>query len=283
MEIRQLEYFCAVVEAGTISSAARNLHMTQPPLSYQIKMLEEELQVQLFQRGTKRITLTEAGKALYVRAESLLTMADITKREVRKVSKAATLHIGMTPSTVSMMTEKLADFAASHPEIRFDIHEGSTFVLKNQLENGIVDITTLRTPIAIKGFEVKTLVREPLLAMSVTAPQKKSTITLKELSEKKIILSHRYRKYLLDAFEKEGFFCDIYCECEDARTAMTLAENNLGIAILPASMREMSDKIYACQIEGAKLETEILLAWRNEKMPREVKEFLEDTTQFAEK
>ena len=45
----------------------------------------------------------------------------------------------------------------------------------------------------------------------------------------------------------------------------------------------MSDKIYACQIEGAKLETEILLAWRNEKMPREVKEFLEDTTQFAEK
>lgn len=64
---------------------------------------------------------------------------------------------------------------------------------------------------------------------------------------------------------------------------MTLAENNLGIAILPASMREMSDKIYACQIEGAKLETEILLAWRNEKMPREVKEFLEDTTQFAEK
>lgn len=283
MEIRQLEYFCAVVEAGTISSAARNLHMTQPPLSYQIKMLEEELQVQLFQRGTKRITLTEAGKALYVRAESLLTMADITKREVRKVSQAATLHIGMTPSTVSMMTEKLANFAASHPEIRFDIHEGSTFVLKNQLENGIVDITTLRTPIAIKGFEVKTLVREPLLAMSVTAPQKKSTITLKELSEKKIILSHRYRKYLLDAFEKEGFFCDIYCECEDARTAMTLAENNLGIAILPASMREMSDKIYACQIEGAKLETEILLAWRNEKMPREVKEFLKDTTQFAEK
>lgn len=283
MEIRQLEYFCAVVEAGTISSAARNLHMTQPPLSYQIKMLEEELQVPLFQRGTKRITLTEAGKALYVRAESLLTMADITKREVRKVSQAATLHIGMTPSTVSMMTEKLANFAASHPEIRFDIHKGSTFVLKNQLENGIVDITTLRTPIAIKGFEVKTLVRELLLAMSVTAPQKKSTITLKELSEKKIILSHRYRKYLLDAFEKEGFFCDIYCECEDARTAMTLAENNLGIAILPASMREMSDKIYACQIEGAKLETEILLAWRNEKMPREVKEFLEDTTRFAEK
>ena len=56
MEIRQLEYFRAIVDAGTISGAARVLHMTQPPLSYQMKMLEEELQVSLFLRGTKKIT-----------------------------------------------------------------------------------------------------------------------------------------------------------------------------------------------------------------------------------
>lgn len=62
MDVKQLEYFRAIVDAGTISGAARVLHMTQPPLSYQVKMLEEELQVQLFLRGTKKITLTEAGK-----------------------------------------------------------------------------------------------------------------------------------------------------------------------------------------------------------------------------
>ncbi len=82
MDFKQLEYFKAIVEEGTISAAARRLHMSQPPLSYQMKMLEEELQVQLFLRGTKRITLTEAGKVLYERAGSLLTMTDITKREV---------------------------------------------------------------------------------------------------------------------------------------------------------------------------------------------------------
>ena len=65
MELKQLEYFRAIVDAGTISGAARDLHMTQPPLSYQMKMLEEELQVPLFLRGTKKITLTEAGKTLY--------------------------------------------------------------------------------------------------------------------------------------------------------------------------------------------------------------------------
>ena len=70
MDVKQLEYFRAIVDAGTISGAARVLHMTQPPLSYQVKMLEEELQVQLFLRGTKKITLTEAGKTLYDRAGS---------------------------------------------------------------------------------------------------------------------------------------------------------------------------------------------------------------------
>ena len=65
MEIRQLEYFRAVVEEGTVSGAAKVLKMTQPPVSYQMKMLEEELNVQLFFRGTKKITLTEAGKVLY--------------------------------------------------------------------------------------------------------------------------------------------------------------------------------------------------------------------------
>ena len=107
MDVKQLEYFRAIVDAGTISGAARVLHMTQPPLSYQVKMLEEELQVQLFLRGTKKITLTEAGKTLYDRAGSLLTMADITKREVIKASQAATIHIGFTPSTVSMMSDYL--------------------------------------------------------------------------------------------------------------------------------------------------------------------------------
>ena len=167
MEMKQLEYFCAIVEAGTISGAAKALHMTQPPLSYQMKMLEEELEVQLFLRGTKKITLTEAGAALYERAGILLKMADITKREVFKAGTAATIHIGMTPSSVSMMSEYLARFAKKFPEVHFDIHEGSTFTLKDQLENRVVDITTLRTPIMLKGCETRSLAQEKLLVMAL--------------------------------------------------------------------------------------------------------------------
>ena len=107
MELKQLEYFRAIVDAGTISGAARDLHMTQPPLSYQIKMLEEELQVPLFLRGKKRITLTEAGKTLYEQAGNLLMLSDLAKREVIKSSQSATLHIGMTPSTVFILQRSI--------------------------------------------------------------------------------------------------------------------------------------------------------------------------------
>lgn len=160
MELRQLEYFRAIVDEGSISGAARALHMTQPPLSYQMKMLEEELQVSLFLRGTKKITLTEAGKTLYEQAETLLMLANLTKQEVIKSGQAATLHIGMTPSTVSMMSDFLVQFSKKYPKVHFDIHEGSTFTLKDQLENQMVDLTTLRTPIVLNGCETYPLAKE---------------------------------------------------------------------------------------------------------------------------
>lgn len=277
MEIRQLEYFRAIVDAGTISGAARELHMTQPPLSYQMKMLEEELQVPLFLRGTKKITLTEAGKTLYEQAGKILMLSDLTKREVIQSGQTATLHLGMTPSTVSMMSEYLVHFAREYPGIHFDIHEGSTFTLKDQLENRQIDLTTLRTPIVLNGCETRCLAKESLLAMAVPEYPlfgDHKSLRLEELIDQPLILSHRYRTYMLSAFERAGLTCDISCACEDARTAMTMAERGLGIAILPASMLALSDRLKAYEIHDADLTTQILLAWRKERLPAEVENFL---------
>lgn len=277
MELKQLEYFRTIVDAGTISAAARELHMTQPPLSYQMKMLEEELQVSLFLRGTKKITLTEAGRTLYEQAVKILMLTDLTKQEVIKSSQATTMHIGMTPSTVSMMSDYLLRFSKKYPQVHFDIHEGSTFTLKDQLENQQIDLTTLRTPISLNGFETHSIAKENLLAMAVPDYplfQNRTSLPLAALSKQPLILSHRYWKYMLSAFEQVGLVCNIYCACEDARTAMTMAEKGLGIAILPASMLQFSDKLKACTITDADLTTEILLAWRKGRLPVEIQEFL---------
>ena len=271
MELRQLEYFRAIVDAGTISGAARILHMTQPPLSYQLKMLEEELQVPLLVRGTKKITLTDAGKTLYEQAGTLLMLADLTKREVVKSSQAATLHIGMTPSTVSLLSDYLLRFSKQHPQVHFDV------ALKDQLENHVIDLTTLRTPIVLNGCETKTLLKESITAMALPDHPlfaERDTLSLTELAEQPLILSNRYRKYMLSAFEQAGLFCDIYLTCEDARTAMTMAEKGLGIALLPASMLPLSHQLKACAITDADLTTEILLAWRKGRLPSELRDFL---------
>lgn len=250
MELRQLEYFRAIVDAGTISGAARVLHMTQPPLSYQIKMLEEELQVPLLIRGTKKITLTEAGKTLYEQAGTLLMFADLTRREVVKSSQSATLHIGMTPSTVSLLADYLLRFSWKYPHIHFDVHEGSTFALKDQLENHMVDLTTLRTPIVLNGCETKTLLKESITAMALPSHPLfagRETLSLTELAEQPLILSNRYRKYMLTAHDKKmrfknsrytviflhnvGFFD--YCLLHHVCNALTIAD---GLLITPSTV-----------------------------------------------
>ena len=194
-----------------------------------------------------------------------------------KANEAATIHIGLAPSTVSMMAKQFKIYAVKHPEIHFDIHEGSTFTLKDQLENRVVDITTLRTPISVNGYASHILMTDELCAMSVLQEKwgENGVLTLEQLSGEPLILSHRYRGFLLSAFERKGLSVDIYYECEDARTAMTLAENGLGIAILPASMRPLADKCFVYKIDSDELITEVLLAWNKEKVTDEIKEFLE--------
>lgn len=150
--------------------------------------------------------------------------------------------------------------------------------MREQLENRIVDVTTLRTPIVLSGCISRPLVRERLIAMANEQyfSAEKHAVTLAELSGEHLILSHRYRNYMLAAFEQAGLSCDIYYECEDARTALTLAEQGLGVAILPESMGRLSRKVRVCGIKDASLETEILLAWRQERLPEEVQAFLDE-------
>ena len=82
MDIRQLLYFTTIAEEGSISAAAKKLHLSQPPLSYQIKQLEAELKVKLFERTRAGVTLTEAGKLLYDRTENILGYVRSTELEV---------------------------------------------------------------------------------------------------------------------------------------------------------------------------------------------------------
>lgn len=132
MELKQLGYFVAVAQEGTISGAARRLNLTQPPLSAQMKLLEQEVGCPLFERGSRRIQLTEAGRMLYSRAATMLELADITRQELKDYLEGTSgvLRLGVVSSVGSTYLSRIVSgFHAEHPQIAFELMEANTYQL----------------------------------------------------------------------------------------------------------------------------------------------------------
>ena len=116
MDLKQLTYFATIVEEGNITSAAKKLHIAQPPLSHQLKQLEEELQVRLLDRGARKVTLTDAGRILYKRANHILELADTAKKEVSDIQNKqnSTLSLGtISSSGTALLNERMTKFHRS--------------------------------------------------------------------------------------------------------------------------------------------------------------------------
>lgn len=146
MDIRIMEYYLAVTREGNISAAAEALHVSQPALSRQIKDLEEELGVTLFERGSRRIKLTDEGMILRRRAEEMVRLLQITQSEIGQAHNALTgeVHIGAGESLAFHHLSKIAgDIHKSYPDIRFSITSGDTEDLMDQLSNGLIDVALI--------------------------------------------------------------------------------------------------------------------------------------------
>lgn len=275
MEIRQLEYFRKIALTGSINEAARQLNMSQPPLSYQLKLLEEELDVVLFERSRQGVTMTEAGKLLYQRSEELLQFADSTKLEVSKIGKRQVLRLGMTSTTVGPILPIISAFVQKHPEVTFEVHDGSTYSLADLLRNGIIDVSVVRTPLQLDDLDYQLFCEEPMIAVSGPGVSG-GGLSLKELTGTPLILYRRYERFLLDAFHAQDLEPRVLCVCDDARDAMQWAEQGLATAIFPRSMENLCKGLCIRPILEKSLNTRILLIWRSGKPPRAiVREFLE--------
>lgn len=275
MEIRQLEYFRKIAQTGSINEAARQLNMSQPPLSYQLKLLEEELDVVLFERSRQGVTMTEAGKLLYQRSEELLQFADSTKLEVSKIGKRQVLRLGMTSTTVGPILPIISAFVQKHPEVTFEVHDGSTYSLADLLRNGIIDVSVVRTPLQLDDLDYQLFCEEPMIAVSGPGVSG-GDLSLKELTGTPLILYRRYERFLLDAFHAQDLEPRVLCVCDDARDAMQWAEQGLATAIFPRSMENLCKGLCIRPIQEKSLNTKILLIWRSGKPPRAiVREFLE--------
>ena len=156
MEIRVLKYFLTVVREESISRAAETLHITQPTLSRQLSQLEEETGVKLFQRGARRITLTNEGRLLRRRAEEIVELVERTEAELPLQEKAVeglvTLGVGELAS-LEILTRLCGTFREKHPKVTFDLYTATADAVKERMERGLVDIGLLLEPVDMAKYD----------------------------------------------------------------------------------------------------------------------------------
>lgn len=146
MELRHLRYFVAVAEEQNVTRAAVRLHLSQPPLSRQIRDLEDELGIALFEHRAKAIRLTEAGKVFLKEARAVLQRAEEAVQLARAVARGqhGEIHVGYAPSlTVELLPQVLRSFQEAHPGVRVQLHDLSTQDMLRGLRNGKLHLAFL--------------------------------------------------------------------------------------------------------------------------------------------
>ena len=273
MDIRQLKYFLAIAEEGQITSAAKKLQMAQPPLSQQLKLLEEELGVKLMERKPRSIQLTDAGIILRNRAQQILELTDSTAREITDFVKGlnGTLSIGTVSSSgATLLTESLSKFHKTYSGVKFEIHEGNTFMIIDLLSKGIVEVGIVRTPFNTSNLEYRYAQSEPMIAVMTKEydwTTTEDTIEVNELMDKPLIIYRRFEQLIRETCLKEGFDPVIFCKNDDARTTLFWANAGLGIGIVPKSALNLANRenlIYK-EIRNEALRTQIAAIWIKDK------------------
>ena len=142
MELRTLRYFLALAQEGTVSNAAKALHVTQPTLSRQLADLEKGFGKQLFERGAKRIVLTDEGVRLREYAEAIVELADKAEAELAQPERAVAgdVYVGCGESDAMRIILRAAKRARDeHPGIRFHLFSGTSADLMDRFNEGLFD------------------------------------------------------------------------------------------------------------------------------------------------
>ena len=265
-----MQYFVAVVDAGNINAAAKVLHISQPPLSKQIKLLESELGVLLMERGARNIALTEAGKILYSRAKVILDYTNVTLKEVTSFNKGqhGTLHLGTVTSCGTVLLSIIMHgFRDKYPNINYRLVEKNTYELISMLEENAIEIAIVRTPFSeTNSFKRLCLIKEKILCVGAERHFEglDDPLGIPQLADKPLIIYRRWETIITELFGKYQIKPHYLCINDDARTTLRWAMEGMGIALIPPStaMPITKEKIVCRKIEEPALQTEICVIWK---------------------
>ena len=273
MELRHLRYFRAVAEELHFGRAARRLHIAQPPLSQQIRHLEQELDVELLTRSTRKVELTEAGVAYLKRVVAILDSVDDAGRQAHRVASGieGQLAIGCVGSaTYSLLPQLVRALRDELPGIEVSIRgEMLAPAQITALLSGEIDIALLRPPIDHPGIAYESVRRDRLL-VAVPAGHRLASadsVAFDELRDEEFIVHAGQGRsvmssLLVSAAAGAGFRPRIRHEVEETSTLVTLVAAGVGVAIVPAPTAELGiSGVTYRPLRPASLGVDLVAAW----------------------
>ncbi len=239
MDLRQLRYFVGIVQAGSLSRAADQLHVAQSAISHHLANLESELKRQLVTRGPKVIVLTEAGSVLYRHAEAILRHLDFAKQDAANALNVPSgrVSIGFPVAWTGIVGYELfARVRKLHPQILLHIVDGNSAVLRERLINGRLDIAVLFTGQPERGLAVEPLLLEELFY--VTADPDPSPIRMADAARLPLLApgpGGGSQRVAQELFNKFGTTVTPIGEIDSLSTFRRVIASGIGNAILPWS------------------------------------------------
>jgi len=272
MELRHLLYFKTVAEVLHFTKAAELLHISQPPLTRQIKELERELGVVLFQRSNKRVVLTEAGTYFLTECEALIRQLERSKQFVKQIhdSLSGEFRIGYISSTsLAMLAEVLQELRRRYPLLKARLYELSTIKQIQALEEGRLDVGILRAPIASFKLQVHTLWQDQF---ALVCPESQPLLPSADALKGQAFISYNssyaphYHMQFIACCHRLGFEPTVTHECNNMYSILSLVENGLGIALVPASVTKHYPnlKLIFTMLDQIPVSTEIVLVHHRE-------------------
>ncbi|MEU7631139.1 LysR substrate-binding domain-containing protein [Nocardia sp. NPDC049220] len=245
VELRHLRYFLAVAEELHFSRAAERLHIAQPALTQQIQRLETLLGTRVFDRTSRSVALTPAGKVLHERATAILAHATRDLNEVAGIGQGShgRLYLGFVPSVLPLKPlRSVRQFRDRYPLVQIDLIEGYTTQMMAQLSHGALDMAIVRDPDEQQGTVVCPLVTEPFMAVvPVDHPlADHAAVTGPDLADDPLVFfpraagSHAHDKNLQPLVEA-GCRPRIVQEGNNWTTILHLVGEGLGVTIAPRS------------------------------------------------
>jgi DNA-binding transcriptional LysR family regulator len=284
IELRHFRSVVVLAEELNFGRAAARLYMTQPPLSQQIRLLEEQLGVTLFNRTKRQVQVTEAGRILAREGRRILADSEQAVRETVKAShgELGILRLGSISSADCIVVKTLKAFARCTPNVQFEMQSMSTNAQLEAIHSGRIQAGFFRLPASDPTLTIKPLLREPLI---VAVPQGhilagKKHLSLTALANEQLVLVSRSSDpglydSILTGCKASGFNPRIAYETADVYASLRIVAAGLGISILPSLRHFHQPGVVLRQLQTPAPRTEMAVAYSEENSSQLLQQFLE--------